>query len=168
MLTGISTAGINLSLTNISLKLSPSTEAIVYLSAKNIVTAIFSSLAPLLGGYLADYFDNRSLTVMAQWSGPKLSKAVTLVLLHEYNFLFLIGAVLALIAVELLVTVKETGEVEKEEVVRIMRMNVKNNLKDYYIVGDLISWHEQIRSLLKRRSSSTTNSGSVEKNTQLH
>jgi MFS family permease len=155
VMTGISTAGINLSLTNISLKLSPGTEAIVYLSTKNIVTAVFSSLAPLVGGYLADYFDNRSLSVMAQWSGPKVSKAVTLVLLHEYNFLFLIGAVLALLAIELLVAVKETGEVEKEEVVRIMRMNVKNNLKDYYIIGDLISWHEQIRSLLKRRSSST-------------
>ncbi|KIC93800.1 MFS transporter [Flavihumibacter solisilvae] len=155
VMTGISTAGINLSLTNISLKLSPGTEAIVYLSAKNIVTAVFSSLAPLVGGYLADYFDNRSLSVMAQWSGPKVSKAVTLVLLHEYNFLFLIGAVLALLAIELLVAVKETGEVEKDEVVRIMRMNVKNNLKDYYIIGDLISWHEQIRSLLKRRSSST-------------
>jgi hypothetical protein len=45
----------NLSITNIGLKLAPA-DAIVYLSAKNIITAFFSSVAPLVGGYLADFF----------------------------------------------------------------------------------------------------------------
>ncbi len=41
LFTGIATAGINLSLTNIGLKLAPNEHAIVYLSTKNIITAVF-------------------------------------------------------------------------------------------------------------------------------
>lgn len=72
--TGLSTAGINLALTNIGLKLAPKQDAIVYLSAKNIVVALFSFLAPLTGGILADYFSNRYLNISGQWKGPVLIK----------------------------------------------------------------------------------------------
>jgi len=41
ILNGVSTAGINLALTNIGLKLAPKEDAIVYLSIKNIFTAVF-------------------------------------------------------------------------------------------------------------------------------
>lgn len=67
---GVSTAGINLSLTNIGLKLAPKEDAIVYLSVKNIVTAVFSSLGPLVGGVLADYFSDKSLEVRFEWDSP--------------------------------------------------------------------------------------------------
>ncbi len=68
--TGIATSGINLSLINIGLKLAPKEDAIVYLSSKNIITAFFSSMAPLLGGYLADFFGNRHIDLNAQYQGP--------------------------------------------------------------------------------------------------
>ncbi|MBC7848482.1 MAG: MFS transporter [Chitinophagaceae bacterium] len=149
---GIATAGINLSLTNIGLKLAPSNQSIVYLSAKNIVTAFFSSMAPLIGGYLADYFTNRSLKINVEWVGPKVNKIFHVLSLNEFNFLFLIGAFLAFIALEMLVAVKETGEVEKDEVVRIMRRGIRNNLKDYFLIGHLITWQEQLWSLIRRKS----------------
>lgn len=153
MAMGVSTAGINLSLNNIGLKLAPAKESIVYLSAKNIITALFSSIAPLLGGYLADYFNQRSLTVNAQWTGPRIDKVLHLVSLHEWNFLFLIGAALAFIALEFLFAVKETGEVEKDEVVRLMRSNIKNNLKEYFLIGQLVTWHDQFWGLFRRKTS---------------
>jgi MFS family permease len=149
---GIATAGINLSLTNIGLKLAPSNQSIVYLSAKNIVTAFFSSVAPLIGGILADYFTNRSLQINLTWTGPKAQKVFHLISLHEFNFLFLIGAVLAFIAVELLFAVKETGEVERDEVVRMMRTNIRTNLKEYFLIGHLITWQEQLWSLIRRKT----------------
>lgn len=152
ILMGIATAGINLSLNNIGLKLAPSKESIVYLSAKNIITALFSSIAPLLGGYLADYFEHRSLSIDAQWTSPNLEKVLHLVSLHEWNFLFLIGAVLALIALKFLFAVKETGEVEKDQVVRIMRSSIRNNLKDYFLIGNLITWQEQLWHLFRRKT----------------
>lgn len=147
---GVATAGINLSLTNIGLKLASRNESIVYLSAKNIVTSVFSSLAPLVGGVLADYFTSRKIVINIEYTGPKISKILHLVSLHEWNFLFLIGAVLAFISLEFLVRVKETGEVEKDEVMRVMRSSIRNNLKDYFLIGQLIGLQEQLLGVFKR------------------
>ncbi|MVT08005.1 MFS transporter [Chitinophaga tropicalis] len=149
--TGVSTSGINLSLTNIGLKLAPRGDAIVYLSVKNIITAVFSSLGPIAGGILADFFTHRSLLISAQWSGPESGKLLRLVSLHEWNFLFLIGAVLALFALELLAYVKELGEVQKDIVKRIMRTSIKSNLKEYFLIGNIISWHEQLKTIVKHK-----------------
>lgn len=149
MFSGVATAGINLSLTNIGLKLAPKEDAIVYLSVKNIITAFFSSMGPIVGGILADYFTSRSLLVTAQWVGPGITKVGKLVSLHEWNFLFLIGAVLALLSLELLGRVREVGEVEKDVVRRIMRTSIKSNLKEYFLIGNIITWHEQFRAILR-------------------
>ncbi|MBT1708168.1 MFS transporter [Fulvivirgaceae bacterium PWU5] len=151
IVTGVANAGINLSLTNIGLKLSPSDGAIVYLTTRNIVTSVFSSVAPVVGGALADYFTQRSLIVIATWSGPHLNKLFRLVLLHEWNFLFLIAAFFAFIAVELLLQVKETGEVDKDQVVRIMRSDIRNNLKDQFLIGTMITLPGQLWAALKKR-----------------
>jgi len=148
--TGISTAGINLSLINIGLKLAPREESIVYLSAKNVITAFFSSVAPLIGGYLADFFTNRHLNVRIEWGGPRVTKVFRLLELHEWNFLFLIAALLALVALELLVPVKEAGEVEKEDVRRILRKSVRGSLKEYFLIGHLIGWQQQLWSIIKK------------------
>jgi len=153
IVTGISTAGINLSLTNIGLKLAPRDDAVVYLSAKNIITSIFSSIAPLIGGILADFFTARHLTIDASWGGPRLQRTLHLVALHDWNFLFLIGAVLALIALDLLGWVRETGEVRKDVVVRVMRSTLKSSLKDAFLIGNLLSWHSQLRAIIKKKTS---------------
>jgi MFS family permease len=149
--TGIANAGINLSLTNISLKLSPAEESVVYLSTKNIITALFSFVAPLMGGYMADYFSSRTLSIDAQWVGPHWQKVIHLLDLHEFKFLFLIAAGLAFIAAELLLAVKETGEVAKNVVRRMMRTSIRNNLKEYFLIGQLIDLHDAFRNLFRRR-----------------
>jgi MFS family permease len=151
--TGVSTSGINLALTNIGLKLAPREDAVVYLSAKNIITAFFSSIAPLIGGYLADYFSHRHLSIDTSWGSPSGQKTLHLVSLHDWNFLFLLGALLALIALDLLGWVRETGEVRKDVVVRVLRSSIKSNLKDYFIIGNLLSWHSQIKAIIKRKNS---------------
>lgn len=150
--TGIATAGINLSLTNIGLKLAPKKDAIVYLSVRNIVTAVFSSLGPLLGGILADFFQKRSLLVTAQYVSPDVNTAVKLLFLHEWNFLFLIGALLALFSLNLLSRVKELGEIHRDIVKRIMRTSLRNNLREYFIIGDLIGLHEQLKTIVKTKA----------------
>jgi MFS family permease len=159
MVTGIATAGINLSLTNIGLKLAPRQEAIVYLSVKNIITSAFSSIAPLIGGILADYFIQRHLSITATWGGPNLTKVLRLVELHEWNFLFAIGALLAFVALEFLVPVKEVGEVEKDVVVKVMRSGIRNSLKDAFIIGNLLNWHEQLWRFIRKRTFGGENEG---------
>jgi MFS family permease len=148
---GISTAGINLSLTNIGLKLSPREDAIVYLSAQNIIMAFFSSVAPLIGGVLADFFTSRNLSVTAQWTSPHLNKTFRLLILHSWNFLFLIGAILGTIALQLLNAVTERGEVDKDKLMRLMRHSIRSNLKETFLIGDIIRGREQLRQLVRQR-----------------
>lgn len=148
---GIANAGMNLSITNLGLKISPKELAIVYLTARNMVVSFFGSIAPLLGGVLADYFMDRSLRVDLTWASPGIEKTLYLLSLHEWNFLFLIGAILALVAVELLVHVREVGEVEKELVTRIMRRSVRTKVKDFFVIGILTSWHEHLWTIIKKQ-----------------
>ena len=110
----------------------------------------FSTITPLIGGYLADYFTKRHLNLTAEWSSPHVTKAFRLLELHGWNFLFLIGAFLAFIALQLLLRVKELGEVEKDVVVRILRSNIKNRLKESFVIGNLINLGEQVLSIIKR------------------
>jgi hypothetical protein len=49
------------------------------------------------------------------------------------------------------VYVKEKGEVEKEQVKRIMRKSIRGSLKDYFLIGHLIGWHEQLWAIIKRK-----------------
>lgn len=148
---GFANAGINLSLTNIGLKLAPTADSIIYLSTKNIVTAVFSALAPLAGGVLADYFTGRHLKMDAEWGGPRWTKTVHIIELQDWNFLFLFGALLGFIALNQLYRVKETGEVEKDVVVRIMRSTLRSNLKDNFLTGTLMNGYSQIRSVFRKR-----------------
>jgi MFS family permease len=152
LLTGVSTAGINLSLTNIGLKLAPKTQAIVYLSVKNIVTAFFSSMGPLIGGLMADYFTSRSLLLSLQWKSPYFEKVFRIIQLQQWNFVFLISALIVLLSLQLLVGVKEVGEVSKNVVRRIMRTSIKSNLKEYFIIGNIITLHEQLRAIVKLKN----------------
>lgn len=148
---GFSNAGINLSLTNIGLKLAPTADAIIYLSAKNMITAVFSALAPLAGGLLADYFTGRHLKVDAEWGGPRWTRSLHIIELQDWNFLFLFGALLGLVAVNLLGKVKEKGEVEKDVVVRIMRSTVRNNLKELFVIGSLMNGYSQLKDVFRRK-----------------
>jgi len=151
MVTGISNAGINLSITNLGLKLSPKNDAIVYLSVRNMILSLSGSVAPLLGGKLADYFTNRSLTINLEWTSDSHEKVFYLISLHQWNFIFLISAFVALLSMEVLMYVREVGEVEKALVKRIMRHSFRTNLRDFFIIGTLISWQEHLWEIIRRR-----------------
>ena len=58
---------------------------------------------------------------------------------------------MAFIALQLLPQVKEKGEVEKEQVKRIMRVSIKGSLKEYALIGHLVGWHTQLWSVIKRK-----------------
>jgi MFS family permease len=102
ILTGVATSGINLSLNNLGIKLAPSGHAMVYLSAKNMLIAVCSAAAPLLGGLIADSL--------------------------SWNFFFVVSAVLAMLSVRLLKSVAETGEEKKGIVLGEMFLSFKTRL----------------------------------------
>ncbi len=136
IISGFSTAGINLSLSNIGIKLAPKNEAIVYLSAKNMFVAFFSTIAPLVGGLLADLFANNTVGLSLQLSGSRHLQ-VNLLQLQGWNYFFIIGGLLALLSLRLLTNVKEEGETEKSMVVVHMRTSLKRRLRIPHLKGNM-------------------------------
>lgn len=143
IISGIATSGINLSIGNIGLKLASRTEAIVYLTAKNMVVAIFASMGPVVGGLLADYFSNRSFVWNFTWQGPHGVSVIPLLELHNLGFLFIIGGALAFIALKSVSYITETGEISKyqamDEIKSDFKTELKNRLKRESILALLYS-----------------------------
>ena len=162
IITGFATAGINLSLTNIGLKLAPKQDAIVYLSAKNIVTALFSSIAPVFGGWLADILANSQFNWTLKLKTAEGLKELHVIALGQWNFLFLIGALLALFSIKLLKRVQETGEVEKTLVVKVLRSDLRNSLTENFVVSYLINWPVTVSARIKKLSTSSDKSKAEE------
>jgi len=125
---GITSAGINLAITNIGIKLAPKDEAMVYLSVKNMAVALFSAIAPVIGGLMADFFATHELAWSIQWNGAGSSTVIHLIKLKGWSFFFIIGGLLALFALRYLSSVKEHGEVQKERVVIYMRTKLRRNV----------------------------------------
>lgn len=129
VISGMSTAGINLAISNIGIKLASKDEAIVYFSARSVVVALISFTGPMIGGFLADFFSKRSLSWSVQWDGPHGVNFLPILYLHGWNFLFIIGGLLAFLSMRLLKGVKEEGEVKKDVAVAEMRVVFRMNMK---------------------------------------
>lgn len=128
VVSGLSTAGINLALSNIGIKLAPKKEAIVYLSAKNMFVAFFSTIAPMIGGLMADFFAGNTLAWNIQLSGTN-HLTINLLNLQGWNYFFIIGGILAMLSLRLLAKVKEQGETHRAKVVVHMRATFRNKLR---------------------------------------
>lgn len=129
ILSGASTSGINMALTNIGIKLAPKDSSIAFISIKNMSVAFISAIAPLLGGLMADYFADRFLVLNMDWTGPTKSINIHMMELNNWNFLFIIGAALAWISLATLSAVKEVGEVDKDKAVGEMRVIMRKKMR---------------------------------------
>jgi MFS family permease len=125
---GMTSAGINLAITNIGIKLAPKNEAMVYLSVKNMAVAFFSAIAPVVGGLMADFFAGHELAWNIEWNGAGSSSVISLIKLQGWGFFFIIGGLLAMVSLRYLNGVKEQGEVQKERVVGYMRSKIRRNI----------------------------------------
>ena len=130
VLSGISNSGISLGINNIGLKLAPRKDAIVYIAAKNMITAFIPALAPVIGGLLADFFSNHELSWNVSWNGPAGMKHWQVLRLSNWTFFFAIGSLLALISLQLLKYVQEDGEINRVVVRMHMMKQLKIKLKE--------------------------------------
>ncbi len=129
ILSGCSAAGINLAINNSALKLAPKNEAIVYISARNIIVSSISAIAPLVGGLMADFFATHQLAWAITWRGPKGITNIPLLHLQGWTFFFVIGSLLAALTLSYLKNIKETGEVQKHRVVIYMRTTFERSFR---------------------------------------
>lgn len=113
MLMGVATAGVALATGTIAMKLSPMGRATSYLAANSVVTSISASLASLAGGACADFFAARELSLTITWKGPASQVGFQALIFHSWTFFFALAFALGLIALRLLRSVEERGEVRE-------------------------------------------------------
>jgi MFS family permease len=125
IVSGLSTAGINLALSNIGIKLAPKNEAIVYITVKNMIAAFCSTIAPVVGGLLADFFAGHHLLYHVNIFGTR----IRLLDLQGWNYFFIISGVLAIASLKLLNKVSEQGETHRRKVRMHMRAAFRNQMR---------------------------------------
>jgi MFS family permease len=100
VLMGMATSGVSLVSGNISLKLAPSGQATAYLASSSLFAALATGTAPLLGGIIAMYVPN-------------------------WEYFFLVAAMLGFFSLHRLTLVKEDGEVQESIVVKELFSEMK-------------------------------------------
>ncbi|MDB4901100.1 MAG: major facilitator superfamily 1 [Mucilaginibacter sp.] len=127
---GLSSAGINLALANIGMKLAPKKEAIAYISAKNMCVAFFSTIAPIVGGLMADFFATHPFVWNLHWDIAGNFTSFRIIDLQGWNYFFIIGGLLALISLKFLAKVDEEGEINKKMFTRHVRFRMHKSLRN--------------------------------------
>ncbi len=151
LVSGWSAAGINLALSNIGLKLASKNEAIAYLSVKNMFVAFFSTIAPLAGGRLADFFGSHRFSWNIQFASTHSVTSFTLVDLQGWNYFFIFGGLLALLSLQLLRRVSEPGETDKTRAILHMRAGFRKKLRKS--LGREVADRVYIPAVIARRRS---------------
>jgi MFS family permease len=107
ILMGISTAGVALASNNLAMRLSPSGEATSYLAANGVVTSVCAAVAPIVGGFGADFFASHRLTLAFTWTAGVQQTTVEILNIHEWTFFFAIACLVGLSSLRGLSRIKE-------------------------------------------------------------
>jgi MFS family permease len=112
-LAGVSTAGVALCSGNIALKLAPHGRATAFLAANAIVNGAAATLAPIIAGAGADWFQKQQLVLSLEWLTAATSQPVFQIPafdLRGLDFLFVIAVIFGLYAMHRLLSVQEAGQ----------------------------------------------------------
>ncbi len=167
LLTGVASAGVTLTSNNIGLKLAPRGSATTYLAARGVLIAIAGTIAPILGGILADFFSLRELTFAITWTAPEGTIVINTFHLGGLDFLFIISVLLGIYALHRLALVKEEGEVDEKVVLEAIIAETRRNVKTLSTVDGLKhTFQMPLPDRLKRKPKKNPNrekkEGSVE------
>lgn len=114
-------AGINLALTNISIKLAPKENTVSYISAKAMVVAIISGIAPLIAGIASTHVTSMHFTLSIG--------SVWLADLSSWDFFFILAALVGTASLFILKNISEEGEGKPSMVIKRMYRSVKTELR---------------------------------------
>ena len=110
---GFSLSAIPLSITNLALKQSPPGVTHAYMTIADLAGAPSGAIAPLMGGWMMDFFAGRHFALTLQWSNPINQFSVHVLSIRGLDFGFLISAAAGLIAAQWLALIPEPGETGK-------------------------------------------------------
>ena len=131
---GIAQEGITLASNNIALKLAPKGSAAIYLSVNGTLNAAMAGTAPILGGFCADFFTYKELSLNLIWSTATDFKDFTLFYIHHWDFFFLFASILAIASLAFLKRVKEEGEVTEKVVISSFLSDFSKTINASYLL----------------------------------
>jgi MFS family permease len=130
ILAGISTAGVNLCAGGIALRLAPRGKATAFLATNALISGAAATLAPALGGVLADLLVNERLTMEMRWtSSESLRMMLTAIDFEGLDFLFVAAVFLGLYALHRLIAVQERGQVDESLAVNEVYLEVRKAIR---------------------------------------
>jgi hypothetical protein len=106
---GFSLSGIPLSITNLALKQSPPGLTHAYMMVADLAGAPCGAVAPLIGGWMIDFFAAHHFALTLQWSGRITQFSVHMLSIRGYDFVFLVSALAGLIALQWLALIPASG-----------------------------------------------------------
>jgi len=110
---GLAGAGVTLASGNIAVKLSPRGNAAAYLSLNSLIGSVMGGFAPILGGLGSQFFAERHVGLVLEWSGPVAKGRLLGVHLTGWDFYFVLSALFGLYALHRLAFVGEAGELAR-------------------------------------------------------
>ena len=110
---GLSLSAIPMSITNLALKQSAPGMTHAYMTMADLAGAPSGAIAPLLGGWMMDFFAGRHFALTLQWSNPSNQFSVHALSIRGLDFVFLIAAAAGLVASQWLALIPEPGETRK-------------------------------------------------------
>ena len=111
---GVAAAGVTLTVSTLALKLAPEGKATPFLGIAGIATFVGAGIGPIAGGLMADYFSVRSLGLDFTWTSPNGVLDLPAVTLTGFDFLFVIAFLAGLLSLNLLVALREEGEIPRD------------------------------------------------------
>ena len=151
IVTGVATAGVTLASGNIGLKLAPRGNATAYLAALSLANAVAAGIAPIVGGLCADFFNERQLALILQWTAPLDTLTFRTLDVRQWDFFFLIATAVGLYSIHRLREVHETGEVHERIVIAEMLLLAKRSVRNLSSIAGLRSGTEFPLDVLRLR-----------------
>ena len=111
---GVAAAGVTLTISTIALKVAPEGKATSFVGVAGIAASVGAGIGPIAGGLMADVFSTRALRINFDWVSPSGVFELSALSLTGFDFLFVIAFVIGLFTLNLLVALKEVGEVPRD------------------------------------------------------
>lgn len=134
---GISMAGVNLTTANIAMKLTPGNKATSFLAVNTILSSFSAGIAPLFGGFFADFFEDKILSLNFHWQDSIHDAVLSTLVIKHWDFFFLLAFILGLYALRRLSFVEEEGSVHEKVVIRELMIDTGKVLKSLSTIDGL-------------------------------
>ena len=111
---GVAAAGVTLTTSTIALKVAPDGKATSFVGVAGIAASVGAGIGPIAGGLMADIFSTRALRINFDWVSPSGVLELSALSLTGFDFLFVIAFIIGLFTLNLLVALREVGEVPRD------------------------------------------------------